>query len=68
MQLVSNLTSFGVGFSIKGPDGSWQQVPITYPLRTGLYAVSRVVRVRRLVRDVRARVRACVNACVCACV
>jgi hypothetical protein len=39
LQLSSNTTSFGVGLSVSGPDG-WQQVPIAYPLRTGLWAVS----------------------------
>ena len=41
LRLSSNLTSFGVGFSIRCADGgSWQQVPLAYPLRTGLWAVS----------------------------
>ncbi|PRW44238.1 Arginine repressor [Chlorella sorokiniana] len=39
MRLLSNLTSFGVGFSVRGADGSWQQVPICYPMRcAGLWA------------------------------
>lgn len=30
-----------VGFSVRGADGSWQQVPICYPMRcAGLWAVS----------------------------
>lgn len=42
LRLSSNLTSFGVGLSVRDPDGSWQQVPLTYPLRcSGLWLVRR---------------------------
>lgn len=39
-KLLSNLTSFGVGLSVKSGGGGWQHIPIAYPLRTGLWAVS----------------------------
>lgn len=42
-RLATNLTSFGVGLSVRdgGEGGSWQQVPIAYPMKcAGLWAVS----------------------------
>lgn len=47
--LVSNVTSFGMGFSVHDGAGGWQHIPIAYPLRTGLWAV----------RARHARARAC---------
>ena len=44
LTLSSNLTSFGVGLSVRDSNGgsdSWQQVPLAYPLRcSGLWTVS----------------------------
>ena len=40
MRLATNLTSFGLGLSVREADGSWSQVPVAYPMRcAGLYAV-----------------------------
>ncbi|KIY94459.1 hypothetical protein MNEG_13503 [Monoraphidium neglectum] len=36
--LRSNITSFSYGLSVRAEDGGWLQVPIAYPLRTGLWA------------------------------
>ncbi|KAI8472352.1 MAG: hypothetical protein J3K34DRAFT_392383 [Monoraphidium minutum] len=42
--LRSNITSFGAGLSVAAEGGGYQQIPLAYPLRTGLWAVSAVGR------------------------
>ena len=45
LRLLSNLTSFGCGMCVSEPGGEYVHIPIAFPLRTGLWAVSWLVAV-----------------------